>query len=240
MGEKVSMRERVENGQGMVFISAFSLGVSWFWHQYTSAPSFWWGITGVLVVGSLIGVGRSVQLILSGFSGFGRNFHEEREPLDPSPEDESYDHGAAASKEAAHVWAWPLLLFMTGVLTTAFRLWPGMMTPTGVPDPGSVPSPLLVLWIFTAGFATIGWTMLVLVMMKTGPDRWTYVPGTRDRVRSSMWKFLAAGVVLVAIAAAFTINTETDSGNGDGQIAAENVRTHLASRGQSGLQRPSA
>ena len=126
------MRERVGSGGGGLFIYGLALGASWFWHQHTSAPSLWWGITGVLTIGSVIGIGRSVQLILSGFSGFGRNFHEERELLDPSPEDESNDHDAAASKEASHVWAGPLVLFVTGVLASAFRMWPGMMTPTGV------------------------------------------------------------------------------------------------------------
>ena len=234
------MRERVQSGQGILFVSAFSLGVSWFWHQYTSAPSFWWGVTGVLIIGSVLGVGRSVQLILSGWSGFGRNFCEEREPLDPSPEDEAYDHDAAVSHETSHVWAGPVIIFASGVLATGFRLWPGMMTPTGVPDSDFIPYDLLVLWIFAAGFATIVWTMLVLVMMKTGPDRWTYVPGTRDRIRSSMWKLLLAGVVLIAIATAFTVNTETDSDNGESQIAAESVRAHIPSRDQSGFRRPSA
>lgn len=233
------MRERVENGQGMLFLSALSLGVSWFWHQHTSSLSFWWGVTGVLIIGGALGVGRSVQLILSGSSGFGRNFHEEREPLDPSPEDEGYDHDAAVSHEASHVWAGPGILFASGVLATAFRLWPGMMTPTGVPDPDFIPYDLLVLWIFAVGLATAGWTMLVLVLMKTGPDRWTYVPGTRHRIRSSMWKLFLAGVILVAIATAFTIATETDSGNDEGQNAAESVQAHIESRNQSGFLRPS-
>ena len=149
------MRDRVESGEGMLFVSVLALGVSWFWYQHTSAPSLWWGISGVLVIGSLIGIGRSVQLILSGFSGFGRNFHEERESLDLSPEDESYDHDAAASKEAAHVWAGPLVLFVTGVLASAFRMWPGMMTPTGIAEPDFIPYDLVVLWIFAAGFGVI-------------------------------------------------------------------------------------
>lgn len=59
------------------------------------------GVTGVLIIGSVLGVGRSVQLILSGWSGFGLNFCEEREPLDPSPEDEAYDHDAAVSHETS-------------------------------------------------------------------------------------------------------------------------------------------
>jgi hypothetical protein len=203
----MSMRERVENGQGMLFVSAMALGASWFWHQHTSAPSIWWGLTSVLTIGSVLYVGRSVQLILSGLSGFGRNFHEEREPLDPPPQDDGYDHDAAISNEASHVWAGPGVLIASGVLATAVRLWPGLVTPDGVPDPGFVPYHLMVRWIFIAGFATVGWTLLVLVMMRTGPDRWTYVPGTRDRIRSSMWKLLLVGVILVAIAIAFTVNS---------------------------------
>lgn len=236
MREKMSMRERVESGEGMLFVYVLALGASWFWHQHTSAPSLWWGISGVLTIGSVIGIGRSVQLILSGFSGFGRNFYEEREPLDPSPEDESYDHDAAASKEASRVWAGPLVLFVTGVLASAFRMWPGMLTPTGVAEPDFIPYDLLVLWIFVAGFATISWTVLVLVMMRTGPDRWAYVPGTRERIRSSMWKLLLAGVVLVVVATVFAINAETDSGNGEGRIAAESVQVRMASRSHPGLQ----
>jgi len=205
MRDAMSMRDRVENGQGMLVVSVFALGASWFWYQHTAAPSLWWGVSGVLVIGSVIYFGRSVQLVLSGWSGFGRNFHEERESLDPSPQDESYDHDAAVSDETSHVWAWPGILFASGVLATAFRLWPGMMTPDGVPDPEFVPYDLLVLWIFIAGSATIAWTVLVLVMMKMGPDRWSYVPGTRNRIRSSMWKLLVAGIILVAIAAVLTI-----------------------------------
>ena len=201
------MRDRVENGQGMLFVSAMALGASWFWHQHTVAPSLWWGITGVLTIGSVLYVGRSAQLILSGMSGFGRNFHEEREPLDPSPETDSNDQDAPASNEASHVWAGPGVLLASGVLAIAFRLWPGMMTPDGVPDPEFVPYHLLVRWIFIAGFATVGWTILVMVMMRTGPDRWAYVPGTREQIRSSMWKLLVAGIILVATAVAFTASS---------------------------------
>jgi hypothetical protein len=200
------MRDRVESGQGMLFVSAMALGASWFWHQHTLAPALWWGISGVLTIGSVLYVGRSVQLILSGMSGYGRNFHEEREPPDPSREDESYDHDAAISEEASHVWAGPGVLLASGVLATAFRLWPGLMTPDGVPDPGFVPYSLLVRWIFIAGVGTVGWTVVVLGMMKTGPDRWAYVPGTRERIRSSMWKLLLGGIILVATAFAFTIS----------------------------------
>ena len=207
MRTAMSMRDRVENGQGMAFVAALALGASWFWHQLTSAPSLWWGISGVLVIGSVIYAGRSAQLILSGWSGFGRNFHEEREPSDPLSEDESYDQDAEISDEASHVWAGPGVLAASGVLATAFRLWPEMMTPDGIADPGFVPYHLLVRWIFFAGFATVAWTVLVLVMMKTGPDRWSYVPGTRERIRSSMWKLLLIGIVLIVIATAFTVNT---------------------------------
>ena len=111
-----------------------------------------------------------------------------------------------------------------------------MMTPTGIAEPDFIPYELLVLLIFVAGFGVITWTVLVLVMMKTGPDRWTYVPGTRERIRLSMWRFLAIGVVLVAIAAAFTITSEPDSGTGEGQIAAESVQDHMANRSHSGFQ----
>jgi hypothetical protein len=202
----MSMRDRVENGQGMLFVSAMALGASWFWHQHTSAPSLWWGLTGVLTIGSVLYVGRSVQLIVSGWSGFGRNFHEERVPLDPPQQDDSYDHDAAIGEEASHVWAGPGVLLASGVLATAFRLWPGMMSPDGIPDPEFVPAHLLVAWIFIAGIATVGWTVVVLVMMKTGPDRWAYVPGTRKRIRSSIWKLLLGGIILVATALAFTIS----------------------------------
>jgi hypothetical protein len=204
---EMSMRDRVESGQGMLFVSWLALGSSLFWHSHTSAPSFWWGLTGVLTIGSVLYVGRSVQLIVSGLSGFGRNFHEEREPLDPSPQDDSYDHDAAISSEASHVWAGPGILFASGVLAVAFWLWPELMTPDGVPDPEFVPPHLLVWWIFIAGFATVGWTFLVLVMMKTGPDRWTYVPGTRARIRTSIWRLLVAGIILIATAIGFRISS---------------------------------
>ena len=207
MRTRMSMRDRVENGQGMVFVSTMALGASWFWHRFTSAPSLWWGLTGVLVIGSVIYFGRAVQLVLSGISGFGRNFHEEREPLDPPPGNASDDQHAAISEEASHVWAGPGVLLASGVLAIAFRLWPEMMTPDGIADPDFVPYHLLVRWIFIAGFATVGWTILVLVMLKTGPDRWTYVPGTREQIRSSMWKLLLTGIILVATAVAFTASS---------------------------------
>jgi len=55
-----------------------------------------------------------------------------------------------------------------------------------------------------------------------------------------MWKLFLAGVILVAIATAFTIATETDSGNDEGQIAAEKVQATLRARTNSGFQRPLA
>ncbi len=217
------MRGRVETGLGTFFVSALAFVASGFWYLQTSAPSLWWGISGVLSVGSAIGVARGLQLMLSGLPGFGRNFLEEREPPDPPPGDEAYDHDAALSSEASHVWAGPLALFVSGVLATAFRLFPAMMTPDGVPDPDFIPSHMLVLWIFFAGFATIGWTVVVLVMMKTGPDRWTYVSGARERIRSSMWILLILGVILVTIATAFTINSETDPVEGGVRTSAESL-----------------
>jgi hypothetical protein len=182
----------------------------------------------MLTIGSTIAVGRSMQLILSGFSGFGRNFHEERQPPDPPPGDESYDHDAAISGEASRVWAGPGTLFATGVLAAAFRLFPGWMIPDGVADPDFIPYHYLVRWIFIAGFGTFIWAAMILVMMRTGPDRWAYVPGTRERIRSSMWAFLLLGIVLVAVATAFAITSQPDAGSSDGESAvAEAV---LASR----------
>jgi hypothetical protein len=207
-----------------------ALGASWFWLGLTSAPSLWWGLSGVLTIGSVIAVGRSVQLILSGFSGFGRNFHEEREPPDPPPGDESYDHDAAISDEASHVWAGPGTLFATGVLAAAFRLFPGWMIPDGVPDPDFIPHHYLVGWIFIAGFGTFVWAALLLVMMRTGPDRWAYVPGTRERIRSSMRAFLFLGIVLVAVATVFTITSQPGSGSDDGETAFAEVIPALADR----------
>jgi hypothetical protein len=224
------MRDRVGSGAGGLFVYGLALGASWFWHQNTSVPSLWWGITGILTIGSVIGVGRSVQLILSGFSGFGRNFHEEHEPLELSPEDESYDHDAAVSDESSRVWGGPGALFASGVLASAFRMWPEMMTPDGVADPDFIPYDLLVVWIFVAGFGVITWTVLVLAMMKTGPDRWAYVPGARERIRSSMWKLLLAGVALVAIATVFTVTSESGSDDGEGQLAAGVVLDHTTRR----------
>jgi len=223
----MSMRDRVENGQGMLFVSLLALGASWLWFRNTAAPSLWWGIAGVLTIGSVIYVARSVQLILSGMSGFGRNFHEERELPDPPPGDESYDLDAAIGDEASHVWAGPGVLVASGVLATGFRLFPGWMTPDGVPDPDFIPYELLVVWIFIAGFATVIWTVAVLVMLKTGPDRWAYVPGARSRIRSTMWKLLLAGIILVAIASAFTIASQPDPKIGEGQTAIHSITMTL-------------
>ena len=92
------------------------------------------------------------------------------------PEDESYDQDAAISDEASHVWVCPGVLAASGVLATAFRLWPEMMTPDGIADADFVAYHLMVGWIFFAAFTTIAWTVPVLVMMKIGPDRWPTFP----------------------------------------------------------------
>ena len=205
MREAGSMRDRVEAGEGMLFVSLLALGASWFWFQNTSSPSLWWGISGVLVLASLVGIARGVQLILSGFSGFGRNFCEEREPLDPGPNDEAYDHDAAVSKEVTKVSVVPGLLIATGVVAVVFRVLPSLNVPDGFPDMNFVPTRILVPWMYFVGAATICWSIMVVVMMRTGQDRWAFVPGTRAKIASSMTRFAILGVVMIAIAAAFTL-----------------------------------
>ena len=41
-------------------------------------------------------------------------------------------------------------------------------------------------------------------MMKTGPDRWTYLPGTRDEIRQDTRTYIVWGVILIVIAASYT------------------------------------
>ncbi len=101
-----------------------------------------------------------------------------------------------------------------------------MMVPTGTAERDFIPHNLLALAIFVTGFGVIIWTVLVLAMMKSGPDRWTYGSGTLKRIRLSKWRFLAVGVVLVAIATAIRISSESDTDNSEGQIAAGIVQAH--------------
>jgi len=203
--EAVGMRARVEAGEGMLFVSGLTLIASWLWYQNTVALSLWWGVAGVLVVGSLIGIVRSFQLILSAFSGFGRNFHEQRESLDPSPDDEAYDHAAAISAEATKVAVVPGLLVATGVIAVLLRVLPGLNVPDGFPDMNFVSPHFLVPWMAIAGFGAIAWCVTVLRMMKTGPDRWTFVSGTRESICRSMRTLIILGVALIMIAGAFTL-----------------------------------
>ena len=111
------MRERVETGMGMLFM--FGLGglVVWWWHSHTTATSLWWTITLVAALVCAIGIGRGVQLFLSGLSGFGRNFHEGREP---PGEDATVDSETAAPLLP------PTVLMISGILVFLLKLFPAL------------------------------------------------------------------------------------------------------------------
>jgi hypothetical protein len=65
----------------------------------------------------------------------------------------------------------------------------------------------LVPWMFAAGIVLVMWSVLLLVMMKTGPDRWDYVPDTRDEIRKWTRIYIVIGVVLIGIGTAYVFGT---------------------------------
>lgn len=199
-----NMRERVGTGTGMLFMFGLGAAVAWWWHSRTSAPSFWWLITLVAAIACAIGIGRGAQLVLSGFSGFGRNYHEDREPP---------DEGDTLDSEAAEPLVVPIILVISGTITFLLKLFPALNTAQEFEPDHWVSPRFLVPWMFIAGSLTVAWSVLLLVMMKTGPDRWAYVPGTRDEIRQTARIFIAIGVILVAIATAFTVGDDADQPN---------------------------
>lgn len=206
MSRTLSMRDRVESGQGMLFVSGLCAVVAWWWHGLTSAPSLWWSVSLVLTVGALIGSGRGVQLVLSGFSGFGRNFHEEREPPEESSADDVTGRNAAVDRETVGAAALPTVWLIAGSVVLLLKVFPAMNFIPEFEGDHWVSPRLLVPLMFGFGFALIGWSVLLLGMMKTGPDRWTYVPGTREEIRKWTKVFIVSGVILIAVAIAYTMN----------------------------------
>lgn len=191
------MRERVETGTGMLVM--FGLGglVVWWWHSHTSATSLWWTVTLVAAIACAIGIGRGAQLFLSGFSGFGRNFHEAREP----PEED-----ATVDSETAAPLLPPTVLMISGIIVVLLKLFPALNSAQEFSPDHFVSPRVLVPWMFFVGLVTAVWSTALLVMMKTGTDRWAHVPGTRDEIGKVSKIYLALGVLLVAIASAFAIS----------------------------------
>ena len=202
MGEDKSMRDRVESGQGTLFVFGLCAAVSWWWHGLTSAPSIWWSMSLLPAVGSLIGFGRGVQLVLSGFSGFGRNFLEEREIPEMRPDDDATDHRGAVDKETVGAVAFPTVLLIVGCVLFLLKVFPAMNLVPEFDGDHWVSPRLLVPSMFISGFGLVAWSVLLLGMMKTGPDRWTYVAGTREAIRKWTRIFIIGGVILIAYAAA--------------------------------------
>ena len=202
MGEGMSMRERVETGRAMLFGFGLVALLSWWWHGHTSARSLWWAVTLVLAIGGILGVVRGTLLVVSGFSGFGRNFHEPREPLEVPTEEDSDDHAVALNGETAGALAFPLVLLISGGLVTLLKVFPAMNSVPEFEGENWVSPRMLVPWMFIAGTATIGWSVLLRVMMKTGPDRWTHFPGTRSEIRKTTRTYVVTSIILIAIAAA--------------------------------------
>lgn len=201
MSRVVSMRERVETGRAMLFGFGLVALLSWWWHGHTSARSFWWALTIVLVIGGMLGVVRGTLLVASGFSGFGRNFHEPREPFEAPAEDDPEDQAVALNGETAGALAFPLVLLISGGLVTLLEVFPAMNFVPEFEGEHWVSPRMLVPWMFFAGMATIVWSVLLRVMMKTGPDRWTYIPGTRSEIRKTTRTYVVVSVILIAIAA---------------------------------------
>lgn len=201
MSKVMSMRERVDAGRWMIFGYGLVALLSWWWHGGTSAPSFWWSVTLVLAIGGLLGIIRGTVLVASGYSGFGRNFHEPRDPVEIPAEEDSNDQSVALNGETAGPLVFPTVLLISGVIVTLFKVFPAMNFVPEFEGEHWVSPRMLVPWMFFTGAATIVWSILLRVMMKTGPDRWTYIPGTRNEIRTTTRNYLVASVVLIAIAA---------------------------------------
>lgn len=205
MQEGASMRERVESGIYTLVGSGITATVSWWWHGHTPASSPWWTISLLLVGAGVIGFGRGVQLVLSGFSGFGRNFHEERDPPEESSADDSDDQRVAVDSETAGALAFPMVLLITGSIVAVFKVFPAANSLSWeFRDEPWVSPRVLVPWMLFVAFVAIAWSVLLRLMMKTGPDRWTYVPGTRDELRKVTRIYIVWSVILIAVAASYT------------------------------------
>lgn len=198
------MRERVESGLYTLFGYGILAAVSWWWHGHTSASSLWWTISLLLVGAGVIGLGRGAQLVLSGFSGFGRNFHEERDPPEESSGNDSDDQGVAINSETTGALLFPMVLLITGSIVAVFKVFPAANSLSWEfrDDPWVSPR-VLVPWMLFVGFAVIAWSVLLRVMMKTGPDRWTYVPGTRDEIRKATRTYVVWSLILIVVAASY-------------------------------------
>ena len=198
------MRERVESGRGMLVGFGIIAAVSWWWHGHTSASSLWRTVSLLLVGAGVIGFGRGVQLVLSGFSGFGRNFHEERDPPEESSADDSDDQGVALNSETAGALVFPMVLLISGSIVAVFKVFPAANSLSWeFRDEPWVSPRVLVPWMLFVGFVVIAWSVLLRVMMRTGPDRWTYLPGTRDEIRKVTRIYIVWSVILVVVAASY-------------------------------------
>lgn len=207
MSDGASMRDRVETGQGMLFAFGLPGAVAWWWHGHTSVPSLWWVISLVGMIVGAVGVLRGTRLILSGFSGFGRNFHEARDPAEESPGDEEDNEINSRNSEAARVVALPSVLMISGGVVILFKVFPAMNFVPEFEGEHWVSPRFLVPWMIVTGIVLIGWTVLLLVMMTTGPDRWDYVPDTRDEIRQWARIYIVTGIILIAIGAAYLIGS---------------------------------
>ena len=204
MHKGASMRERVESGRGMLVGFGLMAVVSWWWNSQTSASSLWWTVSLLLAGAGLIGFGRGVQLFLSGFSGFGRNFHEERDPPEESPAGDSDDQGVAVNKETEGALIFPMVLLISGSIVAVFKVFPAANSLSWeFRDEPWVSPRVLVPWMLIVGFTVIAWSVVLRVMMRTGPDRWTYVPGTRDEIRKVTRTYIVWSVILIVVAASY-------------------------------------
>lgn len=204
MQEGASMRKRVERGRGMLVGFGIMAAVSWWWNARTSASSLWWMISLLLVGAGVIGFGRGVQLFLSGFSGFGRNFHEVRDTPEESSAGDSDDQGDAVDNETDGALVFPLVLLISGSIVAVFKVFPATNSLSWeFRDEPWVSPRVLVPWMLFVGFAAIAWSVVLRMMMKTGPDRWTYLPGTRAEIRKMTRLFIVWSVILMVVAASY-------------------------------------
>ena len=204
------MRERVETGVWMLVTFGLGAFFAWWWHSSTSATSLWWMITLVAGIGCAIGVARGAQLFLSGLSGFGRNFFEDREP---PGEDDTVDSQTAAPLLP------PTLLMISGIIAGLLRFFPALNSAQEFSPDHWVSPRVLVPWMFIAGFLMVTWCTALLIMLKTGPDRWAFVSGTREDIRKTSRILAAIGVLLMAIAATFAIVGNQQPRADDGTLA---------------------
>ncbi len=194
-----SMRDRVTTGIGASFCFSISTSLLLWWNLSTTTLSVWWVASILLLVLSISLLVWGLMNVLSGFSGFGRNFFEVRDPYNPPLDASCDDHKAAVNDETSGVLGFPMMMFVLSALLVALMVFPAMNFIPEFDGDNWISPGLLAPLILASGFILIAWCIMLQSMMKTGPDRWTHIPGSRDQIRSYIRFHMVIGMLLVVI-----------------------------------------